>query len=445
MKKSIIIAGTVLTFTLGGLGFTGNTVQAEQSVTEKKANVSQKLNKVETEILNTTKKINSINLDIQALESAINANEEEVQRVTKEVAKFKEEISKLEKEIKVLENEIEIRNGILKERLSSYQISGGDIGFKEVIFGAAGFEDFISRFTAVTAITVADNKLVEEQRVAISKVEEIESKLKAKLESSEKNQKELSEINNEKKIQKEELSNAKTSIEEAITKLEEEKAGYVQEGNDLAALETRIEEEVSNDSNNAVATNAPVTNGANTNGANTNGATTNGTVNNSSNTASNVVVRNNTQNNTQSSSPKKKAPVAKIPTSSVSSGGLLDVAHSLKGIPYQYGGTTTSGFDCSGYTSFVYKKSGVNLPRTSSAQYNAYPKVSKGQLRAGDLVFFASPGSGDNKPNGSITHVGISLGGSAFIGSQTSTGVAVSSINDPYHWGTRYAGAVRVR
>src|SRR5699024_10472403 len=81
---------------------------------------------------------------------------------------------------------IEERNEILKERLSSYQNTGGDLGYLEVIFGSAGFEDFISRFTAVTTITQADNELIEEQKKSMEKVEEKEEQEKEKIDEDEK-------------------------------------------------------------------------------------------------------------------------------------------------------------------------------------------------------------------------------------------------------------------
>src|SRR5699024_8853510 len=91
-------------------------------------------------------------------------------------------------------------NEILKERLSSYQNSGGDVGYMEVIFGSKGFDEFISRFTAVTTITKADNKLIEEQKTAINKVEQKEYQVKEKLSETEKNKEEIKK--NEKKLKK---------------------------------------------------------------------------------------------------------------------------------------------------------------------------------------------------------------------------------------------------
>ena len=91
------------------------------------------------------------------------------------------------------------------------------------------------------------------------------------------------------------------------------------------------------------------------------------------------------------SAPTQKAPAA-------STGGVLSIAASLAGIYYIYGGTTTAGFDCSGYTQYVFAKLGINLPRTAEEQRQAVTAVSNPQ--PGDLVFFDSPAS----------HVGIYAG-----------------------------------
>ncbi|HET6738002.1 MAG TPA: NlpC/P60 family protein [Kribbella sp.] len=83
---------------------------------------------------------------------------------------------------------------------------------------------------------------------------------------------------------------------------------------------------------------------------------------------------------------------------------VLREAAKLKGTPYRYGGTTTRGFDCSGYTGFVYKKAGHKLPRTSRQQYSATKHISRKSAKPGDLVFFRSGGGG-------VYHVGIYAGG----------------------------------
>jgi len=86
-----------------------------------------------------------------------------------------------------------------------------------------------------------------------------------------------------------------------------------------------------------------------------------------------------------------------------SHGGVISIAASYTGIPYRYGGTTPSGFDCSGYTQFVFRQAGITLPRTSSAQYSASARISRSSARPGDLVFFLD--------GGHVYHVGIYAGG----------------------------------
>ncbi len=128
----------------------------------------------------------------------------------------------------------------------------------------------------------------------------------------------------------------------------------------------------------------------------------------------------------------------------VSRAGLLDsirrlvsVALSYQGVPYYFGGTTPNGFDCSGYTRFVFAKIGISLPRMADEQYYAGNNISKTDLQTGDLVYFSTYEPG-------ISHVGIYLGQGQFISSTSSAGVAVRSIYDPYYWGPRYVGANRV-
>lgn len=126
-----------------------------------------------------------------------------------------------------------------------------------------------------------------------------------------------------------------------------------------------------------------------------------------------------------------------ITVDAASQSQLIATASKYKGIKYVYGGTTTSGFDCSGYTQYVFKQLGISIPRTSGGQYSQGTPVAKANLQVGDLVFFNTSGSG-------VSHVGIYVGSQKFIHASTSKGVVVTSINDPYYWGKRYIGARRV-
>ncbi len=122
-------------------------------------------------------------------------------------------------------------------------------------------------------------------------------------------------------------------------------------------------------------------------------------------------------------------------TTSNSSKGSEVVAYAktLLGCKYVYGGTTTKGFDCSGFTQYVYKHFGVNLNRTAAAQYSNGTSVSN--LQAGDLVMFGKSG---------INHVGIYIGGNTFIhAANPSKGVTTDTLSSGYYK-TNYVGARRI-
>lgn len=138
-------------------------------------------------------------------------------------------------------------------------------------------------------------------------------------------------------------------------------------------------------------------------------------------------------------SKEKAIQVASAPQKQVSrsdNSGLVSNALNLIGVPYLFGGTSRSGFDCSGYTQYVFKGSGISLPRTAAGQFGVGSSVNKDQLQAGDLVFFTTYESG-------ASHVGIYIGGGSFVHAFNS-GVRTSSLSESYY-SSRYLGARRVR
>lgn len=115
---------------------------------------------------------------------------------------------------------------------------------------------------------------------------------------------------------------------------------------------------------------------------------------------------------------------------------IIATAKQYIGVPYLWGGATPSGFDCSGFVQYVFKKHGITLPRTSKEQYTVGTYVSRANLKVGDLVFFNTSGSG-------ISHLGIYIGNDQFIHSSTSKGVTITSLSSSY-WSSRYWGGRRV-
>ena len=148
---------------------------------------------------------------------------------------------------------------------------------------------------------------------------------------------------------------------------------------------------------------------------------------------------------TQQAAPTEAAPQALVePDSSVEEaiapapdaryGGAVGIAMQFLGIPYRWGGASPdTGFDCSGFTMYVFAKLGVSLPHHAATQYGMGTAVSKDQLQPGDLVFF----------NG-LGHMGIYIGGGQFIHAPHSGDVVkISSLSDSWYART-WVGARRL-
>ncbi|CAH1206753.1 hypothetical protein PAECIP111893_02602 [Paenibacillus plantiphilus] len=119
---------------------------------------------------------------------------------------------------------------------------------------------------------------------------------------------------------------------------------------------------------------------------------------------------------------------------------VIKTGKSYIGVKYRYGAQAgiTTAFDCSSYTQYIFKKNGIELPRTSKQQATKGVKVSKSSLKKGDLVFFKGSSS-----SSSIGHVGVYAGNNKFLHSSSSNGVKLSSLSSSY-WKKKYVTARRV-
>ncbi len=154
---------------------------------------------------------------------------------------------------------------------------------------------------------------------------------------------------------------------------------------------------------------------------------------NEENQANNSANQSNNVNNGDTSNTTSAEPVNNV--SSNKGEEVLAYAMQFKGSKYVYGGTSPSGFDCSGFTYYVYKHFGITLSRTAAGQYSSNgTSVSRSQLKAGDLVMFCNP----------VNHVGIYIGNGQMIhAANPSRGVVIDTINSGYY-NTNYRGAKRI-
>ena len=133
-------------------------------------------------------------------------------------------------------------------------------------------------------------------------------------------------------------------------------------------------------------------------------------------------------------------PVLPAPTVPTFDGyALVGTALALRGTPYRNGGTDPRGFDCSGFTQYVYAQYGVTLPRDVADQFKEGKSVKPEAIAPGDLIFFSTAGAGAG-----ASHVAIAVGGDEFVHAPSSTGVVrVERISSSY-WSPRFLGARRL-
>jgi peptidoglycan DL-endopeptidase CwlO len=125
------------------------------------------------------------------------------------------------------------------------------------------------------------------------------------------------------------------------------------------------------------------------------------------------------------------------PPPRASGAAVVALARSFIGTPYRNGGADPGGFDCSGFTQYVFAQLGVALPRSVSEQARTGDRVDRRDLREGDLVFFAIDGR-------TISHIGIVVTARTFVHAPSSRGSVREESLSVAYWQARYATARRV-
>lgn len=328
---------------------------------------------------------NELSEEVSELENKIEENEKEADELVKEMTATENKLNELRAEIEELKAAIEEREGRLEEQARALQIVGESGNIVHFILEAESLSEMVGRVDVVNKMISSNKQTIEKQEEDQAMIEEKEAET---VEQQEEQQKLAAKLESNKAL----LEEQKAEQESVLARVASERATAQGERDRLVEQAREAERRRAN-----LASARQPSSSSNS-----------GSVSTSSSSASSAPVK-----------PGK------------ANGSVVGVASSLTGTRYSYGGTSTSGFDCSGFTSYAYGKTGRSLPRTAAGQYSATQRVSRSQAKAGDLVFF--------RQGGGIDHVGIYLGGGRFIGSQTSTGVATSSIDSGY-WARHVVG-----
>lgn len=362
-RKSMVLALSLA----GGLLF--NTIQPTEVHAEE---TSQQMIEKKAEI----------DAQIKKLQEELTKLQQEIDAKVKVFKQVQADIKEVDASIAETQKRIEQRSKILSERMAAYQAQDNTVGvYLNVVLEAKSFADLMDRVVAVKTLMDADQELVDQQEADKASLEQQKATLDEKQKELQKQFQELQQKESEMEVKKAENEAKSLALKaEIATKQEEER---------LEAERKAAEEEAAR--LRALQAATPVIQATQNNGG---------------------------------GEPQKI--IVGSGAGTVSSGDAISTAKQFLGRPYVWGGSNPStGFDCSGLVQWSYKQAGVSLPRTASQQYLATQRISAGEARVGDLVFF-SYGSG-------VAHVGIYLGNNTMIDAQNN-GVVIESLD----WWNQY-------
>ncbi len=368
-----------------------------------KANTIDSINTEISDAQNELSSIQAQKVDLEAqiarMEQAIKDNTIKIEEANIQLAETQAEIDRLNSEIAVFEERIASRTEILKERAVSFQENGGQLSYLEVILGSSSFSDFIDRVGAVATIVEADQGIIEDHENDKKELEIMQASVEKKLAdlTNQKTELEGMQMHTEEQKAQNEALRAQLDSKESAKLADIE--GYKQQIAELTAAALAVKNS-SSVSDNTAATGTTASNGSSAAEADSSAAVS-------------------------------------------GSGGISTVINAgnkyIGNSVYVFGGGRTASdiangrFDCSGFVSWAFAQAGVKVGASTEVLKNTGTRVSASEMRPGDMVFFNT-----YKTDG---HVGIYIGGGKFIGSQSSTGVAIANMTSGY-WAQTFNGRV---
>ncbi|MDT8717295.1 C40 family peptidase [Clostridium sp. 19966] len=372
MNKKIltIIATVCLTFSFGVVANADTVSQLNQQLNTYQQKNSDKIKQIN----DITSKLSDIDNQISDLTVKISKNKTDLNTT-------EANISETQKNIQETQDSLDKQQELLDKRIRQ-MYKNGSTGYLGVILEASSFSDLFNRVEAVDKMSTYDNNVMAETK---QKKEELQNKKKQLDVDKAKIVKLTADYNS----QQSDLKNTKASEKAVLDKMTKE---YRVIDANVTSLRNQIQ--VENDKAKLAAQQLEA--------AQKQAAST-GALNRGSSFV-------------------------------VSSNSVVSFAEQFLNVPYVYGGSSPSGFDCSGLMQYVYAHFGVDLPRVAQDQAGVGTAVSKDALQPGDLVFFGSAGN--------ITHVGMYVGGGSFIEAPyTGANVRISDLS----YRSNYVCARRVK
>jgi peptidoglycan DL-endopeptidase CwlO len=392
LKKKIIAFCSIITFgsptvLLQVEAEENETQQVETEVNKKHEVIDEQRSRIQLEILKGNVELNQvkeeikqINEQISRVEQAIIDNNNIIIETENKIKASQMEIEKLESEIETLNEKVKKRNEILKKRALTFQESGGKVNYLDVLLGASSFKDFVGRVGAVASFVEADQTLIEQHEIDKEDIKKKQDHVQDKLSELQSMKVELEGMQTQilEQRQQNEWLRLELKKKEQVTLAEQ--AGLMQQDSALTTMYNLPDI----DSNQIL---------------------------NDSMLLTNETVK------------------------SLISEGLKYIGNSV----YVFGGgrneydIANGRFDCSAFVSWAYAQADIKIGASTEILKNTGTPVKVEEMLPGDLVFFDT-----YKKDG---HVGIYLGAGKFLGSQSSTGVAIADMTSGY-WLEKFNGRV---
>lgn len=422
MKKKIISTVLAATMTFG----VGHSVFATPLTDDQKQQMEQSQDKyadINSKIRELEDKIDGLSAKIEPLFFQVEKNKEEI-------AKTEESISTVKVQIEESKKKIEKQQEVLGQRIRATYKSGGQANYLTTLLDSNGIGDFLSRVQAISKVMGMDKQVIDE---LTSEKEKLDSQVK----ELEDKTAELNKLNSETQSKIDELNKMKAEQEGVIKDMKAEQEKVVGE---LAPLERQLIEPWTskinsnssvNDLNQAVTALRGLRNQIKTPEVDAEAVQAiekakdlietkkaEESVSSAPNRGGDVNTGGSSSSSSNGSSSSNSGSTVAPPSEGAAS-AVVSYAYQFIGRPYVFGATGPDSFDCSGFTSYVYRNAvGREITRTTYSQINQGRAVSRDQLQPGDLVF----------TNG-VGHVGIYVGGGQMIhAARPGVGVIVGPI-----------------
>jgi peptidoglycan hydrolase CwlO-like protein len=409
LKKKLVaiaLAGTILATSI----VTPFTAQADEILT--------KIQQQETKISELDSKQNTAEENLSAITAEVDAAEKRAETLLANRVKTQDEIVALQEDIAELQVVIAQREEQLDEQARSVQVNGSNENYLNFIVASESFTDLVSRIDVVSKMVSANKELVEKQVADQKAVEEKKNK-------TEENLNEINAMAMELEQLKGDLQVKKIEQESAVAALAAEKATAESDRQMFLAQKEEADQRAAAEAAAIAAAEVAAATAAQASSEE------------SSTAASSVDIASNTVASSESAAPVQTvvstpvaesapvvsapaavapvvtapvvaAPVVTAPALSAPTGDVVSIAAKYIGVPYVWGGKTPSGFDCSGFTSYVFREAyGIEIGGYTVPQENSGTQIAVSAAQAGDLIFWGS--------RGATYHVAIYVGGGQYI------------------------------